>query len=271
MDNLPLLKLDKGRVHVWFACSDHPFDPDLLEAYQGLMSSEEKAKCARYVRESSRLDCLVSRALVRCALSRYSPKKPSDWRFSVNKRGKPEIIRDPADPPLRFNLSHTDGLIACAIGLELDLGIDVERITEKADDEGVARRFFSPLEAESLEGLPEWIRRRLFFSYWTLKEAYIKARGKGLSIGLDKFSFYLKGAAHPHIVFDAGIDDDPANWSFRTLDFDETHKAAVAVRTFGAPAPEIVVRRALPLVHDEIVELNGGGISLFSSEQDRRQ
>ena len=105
-------------------------------------------------------------------------------------------------PPVRFNLSHTDGLAVCAVVLKHDIGVDVEHRQRRVVSENIARRFFSPSEVREFESLPERMQQDRFFQYWTLKESYIKARGMGLSIPLEKFSFHLLKNKPIRISFD---------------------------------------------------------------------
>ena len=138
----PHLALNPGEVHVWFAFPQEISDPKLLKAYHGLMNDEEKQKQRRYYFEQHRHNCLIARALLRSVLSRYVEKGPKEWQFSKNRYGRPEIERDNDIPPLRFNLSHTDGLIACGVTLEHDLGVDVEDTKRKGINIEIAGRFF---------------------------------------------------------------------------------------------------------------------------------
>jgi hypothetical protein len=131
--------------------------------------------------------------MVRRALSRYSEIPPQKWRFVENAHGKPLIDPDLDSPPLSFSLAHTKGLAVVAVTGGADVGVDVERADRSVNAARLTGRFFSPEETAALQELsPERLRER-FFLYWTLKESYIKARGLGLSLPLDSFSFRLAG------------------------------------------------------------------------------
>ena len=170
----------------------------------------------------------VSHTLVRTALSRYSEISPQEWRFVENAHGKPLIDPDLDSSPLRFSLSHTKGLAVVAVTGGADVGVDVERAVRFVDAARLSSRFFSPEETTALQELsPDRLRER-FFLYWTLKESYIKARGLGLSLPLDSFSFRLAGKCPFRIDF-SGDDRDPGKWRFAVISPLPQYVAAVGV------------------------------------------
>lgn len=183
------LKITKNEIHLWQVNPDKITQADLLSKYKNLLSDDETIKQQRYKFSTDRHDALITRAFVRDLLSYYADKAPSDWRFEKGKKDKPEIINPPL--PLRFNLSHTKGLIICAVTLEDDIGCDVENITRSNDVLAIANRYFSATETTELFTLPIEQQRSRFFDYWTLKESYIKAWGLGLAIPLKDFTFYI--------------------------------------------------------------------------------
>src|SRR4029078_6585429 len=118
-----------------------------------------------------------------------------------------------------------------------DVGVDVEDRTRKGETVQIADRFFSPVEVAALRALPEERQRERFFDYWTLKEAYIKARGMGLAIPLDQFSFLLEPDMPIRIAFDPRLADDPLAWQFEQFALGGSHQTSAAVRR-GAGAPD---------------------------------
>src|SRR6185503_2215825 len=150
--------------------------------------------------------------------------------------------------PLRFNLSNTEGLIACLVADDREIGVDVEDLERRGETVAIADRFFSPLEVAALRAVPEERQRARFFDYWTLKEAYIKARGMGLAIPLDHFSFVIEPGAPIGIAFDPRLPDDPSTWQFAQLRPTARHVISVAVRRAGEPDLRLVVRRTIPLL-----------------------
>lgn len=223
------LTLRPDEVHVWIVEPERIDDPRLLEAYWGLLDAGEREKKRRFRFERHQRQYLVSHALVRLTLSRYAPVAPEAWAFTPNEYGRPEATGE-WGRRLRFNLSHTDGMALVAVGLESDLGADVEDAERPGETVEIADSFFARTEVQALRALPKERQRERFFEYWTLKEAYIKARGAGLSLPLDQFAFDLQPEQLPRISFDPRMNDVPEAWQFMQLRPSTRHHAAVAVR-----------------------------------------
>lgn len=239
--NKPLALLE-GQAHVWCAQPDQIADPDKLRAFHGLLDSREKRRQARYLGADKRHEFLVSHALVRSVLSQYADVLPASWTFEINEHGKPEI--SPARNPeaLRFNLAHTRGLCACAVAKNAGIGVDLENL-ERPPDMRAVRRFFARPEIAQLESLAGPDQHRRFYELWTLKEAYVKARGQGLSIGLDRFWFLWDQERPPAIAFGPGVQDCPEEWRFFLFSPTPAHVAALAIRR---PDAKLFVRMTLP-------------------------
>lgn len=222
-------------------------DPSLLAEYAELLSSDEKEQHQRFVRASDRCQYLIARALVRTTLSKYAAVEPADWRFVCNEHGRPEIASPPS--PLRFNLSHTAGMMVCAVisGSE-DIGVDLEQVLRKVNLMTIAKRFFSAKELESLNILSGEERKECFFKYWTIKEAYLKARGQGMALPLDSVSVMVDQELL--VEFDQLIEDDPAAWYFALLRPAENYTAALALRNQGRGISQIRCRQVEPLISE---------------------
>jgi len=248
-------KLGSGMIHLWLAFPDEIEDASLLAAYNNLMTSEERARGRRFRFARHRRQFAVTRALVRTTLSRYTTIEPCQWRFDKNQYGRPEIRKSQNTPGLRFNLSHTNGLVVCAVAQSVPeakcaIGADVENIERKSTAIEIAERFFSDLESAALRNVPENIRRLRFFDYWTLKEAYIKARGMGLNLPLKQFSFHITNHAPLAISFAPELDDDPRYWQFWLLRPTQSHRIALAVR-FKESACRLIVKKVTPLLAEQ--------------------
>ena len=228
-----MLTLTAHDVHVWHVVPELVANAGLLRRYEALMSPDERARHARFVFPADQHIYLVARALVRNTLSKYADVEPREWTFRAGSHGRPEIAGPGGVPPLRFSLSHTAGLVALAVALQVDVGIDVEGVNSRASGRDLARRYFASSEAEGLEALPPERQGRAFLEYWTLKEAYIKATGLGLSMPLKSFAFQL--ADPPAITFESGTND-PGEWHFFRLDLGAHHMSALAVRSAGRPS-----------------------------------
>ena len=246
-----MLTLNSDELHLWFAFSDEIQNTELTKAYQNLMTPEEKVQQQRFRFAKHQHQYLVTRALVRTTLSRYcSNVKPGEWRFVKNDYGKPEIIASEGMPPLRFNLSHTENLIICGVVLEQEIGVDVEYMERKGTSVDIADRFFSQQEVDDLYTLVETQRLSRFFDYWTLKESYIKARGMGLSLPLEQFTFHLLEHEPLHISFDSKLRDDPNRWQFWLLQPTAHHKAAISVSRGENRRYQLTLKKVVPLMED---------------------
>ena len=234
-------------VHVELVATDNPDAHERRDRYLALLSADERARMARLVFERDRRRFLLTRALVRTMLSRYASVAPQDWAFMANVHGRPELLDRPSGvPDLRFNISHTEGLIACAVTIGREVGIDVEHVGRRLTHD-VPARFFAPREVADLNAVPEPERHKVFFDYWTLKEAYIKARGFGLALPLADFAFRLSPASPPEISFEPALPDDPATWQFAQDWPTPVHRLGLAVRRTG-PDLAIRIRQVVPQV-----------------------
>jgi 4'-phosphopantetheinyl transferase len=199
-----------------------------------LLDDAERARAARFRFERDRHAYIAAHALGRTMLSQWAGGAPQDWRFTVGEHGKPEVVSPPGARALRLNLSHTRGLAAAALAWDHDVGIDVEWLDRRPAGDDLARRFFAAAECAQLAAVPDEHRNETFLAFWTLKEAYIKAIGKGLAQPLDSFAFTL---APLSIAFEQPGADDPSRWLFRRLRPTDRHIMALALRH---PAPATV-------------------------------
>jgi 4'-phosphopantetheinyl transferase len=201
--------------------------PDDWRKLDRMLDPGERERADRFRFERDRNTYLAAHALLRGMLSRVVARHPRDWRFATNADGKPDLVPDAGVPPLRFNMSHTRGLVAVALTIENDVGLDVEMLDAGRMTMDLALRFFAAPEVDYLRRLPAERQPTEFYSLWTLKEAYIKAVGLGLSVPLDAFSFVLEPLA---ISFSQRRPDSPANWLFRRFTPSPLHTMALALR-----------------------------------------
>jgi len=234
-------------VDIWYVLPDAIRNPDLLEGYKGLLSADETARYQRFWFDRDRHLHLVAWALVRTTLSRYAGISPEAWEFRINRYGRPEIAGPGDTPPLRFNLSHTRGLIACIVATELDVGVDVEDRRRDTQGPEIARRYFSDREVAAFEGLGAEQQQLAFFEYWTLKESIIKALGLQIASGLSRFCFNL-GTDTIRARFGEPISEDPAGWQFLLREIGADHLLAASLRTASGRPLTIEVRETVPLV-----------------------
>jgi 4'-phosphopantetheinyl transferase len=236
--------LQAGEVHVWLAAPEHCLARRNAADYAAMLSADETERMRQFRFEHLRNEFLITRVLCRSTLSRYADVDAEKWKFRANAHGKPEIAGPGDHGRLRFNLSNARGLVACAVSLDVDIGVDVEE-TDRKVELSIAEHYFSRTEVECLRLLPRAEMERKFIEIWTLKESYIKARGLGLSLPLDEFSFRHDAGAI-HIDFSAAADDLASDWQFAQQAFRETHLLALAIRRGNAPAFRIHVRETIP-------------------------
>lgn len=247
-----LIDLPSHEAHLWYLLPDEVDDPTRLDSYLGWLSPDEHARRDRYLFERNKREYLLTRALVRWVLSRYADVEPAAWTFAQNEYGRPEIAT-PEHAWIRFNLTNTHGLLAMLVAREREVGVDVESRERRGENVNVADRFFSPIEVNELRSLPIERQRSRFFDYWTLKEAYIKARGMGLAIPLDQFSFLLVEGEPIRIEFDPRLVDDPASWQFEHVALTAVHQTSVAIRRGrGEPRVRVVLRKTVPGVEETL-------------------
>lgn len=178
----PLLTgMNKKTLDLWCAYLDDLLCEEVAQSCAALLSEEERARAERFRFSRHRREALASRALVRIALSHYYPLPPEAWQFTVNAHGKPSA--DP-DCSLRFNLSNTVGLVVCLIAEGSEVGVDAEPHARAKKILELAPKAFSAYEQAQLEDLHGAEKQDRALSLWTLKEAYIKARGNGCEIDL---------------------------------------------------------------------------------------
>ncbi|MBC6903984.1 4-phosphopantetheinyl transferase [Saccharophagus sp. K07] len=229
------ISLPDQSVHIWLVDPTTITDPSLLAHYHQLMTADEHTKWERYRFDKDKHQHLVTRALIRHTLSLYQPSvAPADWRFEKNQHGKPSIV-NPLEKPLFFNLSHTQKLATIAVTHSALVGVDVERIKTVDQVRGLAERCFTEEEnAYIFRGDADAVLWR-FFKLWTLKEAYLKALGCGMSLSLQALSFSPKSTPI-QVRFDESHDDNAEHWTFRTWQATTEHLLSLAIN-IPATAP----------------------------------
>jgi 4'-phosphopantetheinyl transferase len=219
-------KLTADSVHVWRASLDQP--PALVASLRQLLSTDEQSRVDRFHFEKDRRHFTVARACLRTLLGRYLEWPPAEIRFSYSDHGKP-ALDERLGRQLKFNLAHSGGLALYAFTPAADIGVDLEFIRPDFTGDDVARRFFSATEVAALDRLPAPARHQAFFNCWTRKESFIKAKGLGLSLGLDQFDVSL-GPDEPAALLSTRWDRSEARrWSIKTIEVGPGYAGAVAV------------------------------------------
>jgi len=222
-------ELRADEVHVWRV--DLEQSPSSLASLTQLLSAEERARAERYHFEADRRRSIVGRGASRRLLGHCLAVSPEGQHFTYNAFGKPALVCSRV-PHLHFNLSHS-GEFLIALSLGRALGVDVERKREDMATAAIAARFFSPIECGTLAGLPAPMRCGAFFSCWTRKEAYLKARGDGLSLPLDQFDVAFAPGEEPRLIATRHDPTEARRWKFAALDVGRDYAAALAVEGAG--------------------------------------
>jgi 4'-phosphopantetheinyl transferase len=229
----PVAALPEDTVEVWLLS----VPPGPTDAGLDLLDSHERSRWSKFQFDRDRRLYGSAHALLRVALSHYAPVNPCDWRFEAGPFGRPELSSAFAALDLRFNLSHTRGLAACAIARNRAVGIDVELLDTPTDLRAIAQTYFTRSECAQIDTAPSALKSQVFLSIWTLKEAYIKARGVGLSLPLKSFSVTV---VPPGI---APALDDYRVWYASLTQENGYYLVAVAIPWVHREAPKVVYRK----------------------------
>ena len=246
MSRLPPVTDLHDRVQVWLL--DPAEATDRLPWLYGWLAQDERQRAERRHQEEDRRLFVVAHALARWSLSQVATKiSPADWVLVAGNHGKPEVVqpREWASGRLRYNLSHTAGLVACAVTVSVDCGVDVERIDRSVDHERLGRRVLTDRERDDVAQVPADRRTGRFMAYWTVKEAYLKARGDGLSLPPSAVDLTLPEIPQDRLAdvtacLAPSLADSPLDWRLAVGTMSSGHVLAVAVR---APERQLTVQR----------------------------
>jgi 4'-phosphopantetheinyl transferase len=230
------LALPGDELHVWRASLDQP--PTVYARLERLLSAPEREHASRYQHENLRTRYVVGRGLLRTLLGSYAGARPGEIEFSYGEQGKPFA---PGGFPW-FNLSHSGPVALFAFSSSAEVGIDVELEGRTVAGQRIAERFFSPAEAVKLRALPEPLQARAFLTCWTRKEAFIKARGDGLSLPLRSFEVTLEPGQPAALLRTAWSESEPAEWTM--VDLSDPVERIVAAAAGRHPGWRVVSRRA---------------------------
>ena len=226
-----ILVLARGEVHVWRANLDQA--PSRIQDFLLTLAADERARAQRFYFERDRDHFIVARGVLRAILGRYSSRAPEGLSFTYGAHGKPALAGASGAEAIRFNVSHSGEVALYAVARGVEVGVDLERIRFDVSAAEIAERFFSRREVEMLRALPADAQRDGFFRCWTRKEAYIKARGEGLSLPLDQFDVSLAPGEPAELI---GTRPDPAEasrWSLEEIIPAPGYVGAVAAEARG--------------------------------------
>jgi 4'-phosphopantetheinyl transferase len=215
----------EASIHVWAVrLDDATVD---LDRGCDLLSPEERERAERFKFEGDRRRYLVAHIALHDILCRYAAIDPSRLSFDIGANGKPTLPQALASSGVEFNLSHSSEMALLAVCHKREVGVDIEYVKEDFKFHEVAERFFTGREVAAMRGLPARLQRQVFFKCWTSKEAFLKAKGTGLSGALDEVEIALTAAEQVHITADV------PGWSLSELDPIDGYEGAIVVG--GAP------------------------------------
>jgi 4'-phosphopantetheinyl transferase len=235
-------------VSVWHATTADILDDEGRRARaRAWLLPADQARHDRYRFKADRDMFLVGRVMARALVGRALDVGPLDWEWREGPRGRPEVADPGAAGRVSFNIAHSAGLVVCAISSDGTVGVDVEHRRRPPVDARMVRRYCAPCEVEDIErhGPSAW--QDQFLKYWTLKEAYLKARGVGIAVHLSDLSFTLGADAIRLERLNSLSSDDDAEWAFVLDASSPSHFVAAAVTARGGVRPTFSIA---PFPHD---------------------
>lgn len=214
-------------------------EPDVAAVWAASLPETERTRFGKYRHAGSAHEFLAGRLLARRWLASVTGTPAHAIRLVEGPRGRP-VVADPATT-IQFNLAHSGGVVACILSDSRDAGVDVEFLARRPVPPDLWHRFCAPSEIADIEAQSSDHRQHRFLTYWTLKEAYLKARGLGIAVHLADVQFSLTGA-HPTIGFRESLAGTSSAWAFGMLPAGPQHLISWATpHSADAPRPSVDV------------------------------
>ena len=223
--------LGGNEVHVWRASLDD--STQRRDSFLHTLAADERTRAERFYFQRDRDRFINAHGVLRDILGLYLNRAPKSLSFCYSSHGKPALACESGGDAIHFNMSHSHGVALYAVTRGREAGIDLEFIRCDLETEQIAERFFSRSEIATLRALPLGLRKYAFFLCWTRKEAYIKARGEGLSMPLDQFDVSLIPGEPAALLSTKPEADEALRWSLRGLTPACGYSAALAVEGRG--------------------------------------
>ncbi len=221
------LNMKSDEVHIWLASLD--IDRTSLKNLKKILSEDEIKRAEKFYFEKDKNHFIACRSILRNILSLYLNVPAGDIKFSYNPYGKPSV----PEKKISFNLSNSYGLAIYGITCDKEIGIDIEHIPEDFSWEEIVEQFFSKKEIMELYKTPCDMRKKAFFNCWTRKEAYIKAKGMGLSIPLDSFDVSLIPGEPVKLLEVRGKKEEKSRWFLKEILINNNYISALAVEGYN--------------------------------------
>ncbi|HKH91547.1 MAG TPA: 4'-phosphopantetheinyl transferase superfamily protein [Gemmatimonadaceae bacterium] len=221
--------LTEHAVHVWRVALDEDWR---AEAYQPLLSDDERERADRCPSSAHRRRYVASHGALRVLLADYLGVAPEDIAYELGVHGKPTLAADLRSPArVEFNLSHSEDIALVALARARPVGVDVQHWSPGVEHLRLAERFFSARERDALRALSDSSDGIAagFFAAWTRKEAYLKATGDGIARGLQHFDVSLSPGERARLLADRLDHDATTRWSMESFEPAPRYSAAVVV------------------------------------------
>jgi len=230
-------RLEAAEVRVWHAGIDLLAQHPAIEARAfARLGAADLARYGRFRHDIDRRMFLLGRAMARVLVGRALGRPPLAWTWREGPRGRPEV-GDPGSA-VRFNVAHSAGLVVCALVHGREVGVDAEHLDRRPPESAVVERYCSPDEIADIRAWGDaWCDR--FLVYWTLKEAYLKARGLGIAVPLAEISFTVRSETDAAIAFRGSLAGTDDRWAFTLARPTPRHLVAVAASTSDGDRPAV--------------------------------
>ncbi len=224
-------------VRVWHAGIDLLTEHPAVEARAfAALGAADLARYGRFRHDIDRRMFLLGRAMARVLVGRALGRPPLAWTWREGPRGRPEV-GDPGSR-VRFNVAHSAGLVVCVVADGRDVGVDAEHLDRRPPESAVVERYCSPDEIADIRAWGDaWCDR--FLVYWTLKEAYLKARGLGIAVPLAEVSFTVRSETDAAVAFLGSLSGTDGRWAFTLARPTPRHLIAVAASTADGGRPVV--------------------------------
>ena len=231
---------DPDEITIWHADAGDVFASAAARA-QALdwLTPAERVRHERYRHDRDRDMFLLGRAMARAVVGDTLGIAPTAWTWREGERGRPEV--DQPVCPVSFNLAHSGGLVVCALAHGASVGVDVEDRARAALDRNLVARYCSPAERADIDALGETGWQDRFLQYWTLKEAYLKARGLGIALPLSDLSFAVADG-EARLTFERSLAGADPAWAFTLAPLGQRHYVAVAASTANGARPRFTLK-----------------------------
>lgn len=212
----------EGEIHA-YCLNLRTFPDELIPHCRSLLDAEEQGRATRITHRETHRRFVLVRASLRALLGRYTSMEPADIRLVLGEKGKPRLAGTLPDQGLVFNVSHSGDYGLIAFAADTALGVDVEKMRTTVHLDDIAQRCFSPKEIAYWRALPADQRQRAFFVLWSFKEAFVKATGAGIGLGLESCVVDLSG--HARLASIPKLCGSPDEWRLVEIKAGSDHSA----------------------------------------------